>query len=419
MQKTLADKLIPWLTLLSGLAISAVAVWYSVAGLVAIFAASATAIIIMGVVLEVGKLVTAVYLHRYWNYAVGWLKIYLAIAVIFLMFITSMGIFGFLSKAHIEQTSMSGEQVAMIDTINEKVTRSEAKVDRWQEEIDRLLETGSSGTGSVLLQTDQDALKDLRGQIKEEKDVVRKEADKRISVAENRRDKEVDAAKPLIEGWGGEADYEKAVEKAKNVERNESRLARTDRDKKLKAIDKKYGREIVTLQKRINVARKGTTTKAGTADKRIKELEKNIDAEQVKMDSVREDKMVYEKEYRKLEAEVGPIKYIAAFIYGDNPDKNILEEAVTWVIIMIIIVFDPLAVGLLIASQNAFQWNRIGHNKPSSTEPIDTKEKTVSVLNHGKTKVIERVYEVEADVDDTTPEDIEALEKQVKDKLEK
>jgi len=79
---------------------------------------------------------------------------------------------------------MSGEQVAMIDTINEKVTRSEAKVDRWQEEIDRLLKTGSSGTGSVLLQTDQDALKDLRGQIKEEKDVVRKEADKRISVAE-------------------------------------------------------------------------------------------------------------------------------------------------------------------------------------------------------------------------------------------
>jgi len=374
----------------------------------------------MGVVLEVGKLVTAVYLHRYWNYAVGWLKIYLAIAVIFLMFITSMGIFGFLSKAHIEQTSMSTEQVAMIDTINEKVTRSEAKVDRWQEEIDRLLKTGSSGTGSVLLQTDQDALKDLRGQIKEEKDVVRKEADKRISVAENRRDKEVDAAKPLIEGWGGEADYEKAVEKAKNVERNESSIARTDRDKKLKAIDKKYGREIVTLQKRINVARKGTTTKAGTADKRIKELEKNIDAEQVKMDSVREDKMVYEKEYRKLEAEVGPIKYIAAFIYGDNPDKNVLEEAVTWVIIMIIIVFDPLAVGLLIASQNAFQWNRTGHNKPTSTtEPLDAKEKTVSVLNHGKTKVIERVYEVEADVDDTTPEDIEALEKQVKDKLEK
>lgn len=416
MQKTFADKLIPWLTLLSGLAISAVAVWYSVAGLVAIFAASATAIIIMGVVLEVGKLVTAVYLHRYWNYAVGWLKIYLAIAVVFLMFITSMGIFGFLSKAHIEQTSMSGEQVAMIDTINEKVTRSEAKVKRWQEEIDRLLKTGG---GDIVLATDQDAIKELRAQIKTEKDVVRQEADKRISVAENRRDKEVEAAKPLLEGWGGEADYNKAVEKAKNVERNESNIARTERDKKLAAIDKKYSKELSTLNKRISTARIGTTNKAKDADKRIKELEKSIELEQVSMDVVREDKMVYEKEYRKLEAEVGPIKYIAAFIYGDNPDKNVLEEAVTWVIIMIIFVFDPLAVGLLIASQNAFQWNRTGHNKPSSTEPLDAKEKKVSVLNHGKTKVIERVYEVEADVDDTTPEDIEALEKQVKDKLEK
>ena len=416
MQTSFADKLIPWMTLLSGMSISTVAVWYSVAGLVAIFAASATAIIIMGVVLEVGKLVTAIWLHRNWTHAVRWLKTYLAIAVIFLMFITSMGIFGFLSKAHIEQTSMSGEQVAMIDTINEKVTRSEAKVKRWQEEIDRLLKTGG---GDIVLATDQDAIKELRAQIKTEKDVVRTEADKRISVAENRRDKEVEAAKPLIEGWGGEEKYNAEVARAKQTEQNESRIARSDLDTKTKAIDKKYAKELSTLNKRISSARTGTTNKAKDADKRIKELEKSIELEQVSMDVVREDKMVYEKEYRKLEAEVGPIKYIAAFIYGDNPDKNVLEEAVTWVIIMIIFVFDPLAVGLLIASQNAFQWNRTGHNKPSSTEPLDAKEKKVSVLNHGKTKVIERVYEVEADVDDTTPEDIEALEQQVKDKLEK
>ena len=397
MEKTFADKIIPWLTLLSGLSISVVAVWYSVAGLVAIFAASALAIIIMGVVLEVGKLVTAIWLHRYWQQAAGWLRTYLSIAVIFLMFITSMGIFGFLSKAHIEQTSMSGESVAMIDTINEKVTRSEAKVSRWQEEIDRLLKTGSGGTSSVLLESDQNSLKEIRSQITAEKDIVRKEADKRISVAENRRDKEVEAAKPLLEGWGGEADYNKAVEKAKNVERNESNIARSDRDTKLKAIDRKYGKEIVTLQKRINVARQGSTTKAGTADQRIKELEANIDAEQLSMDSVREDKMVYEKEYRKLEAEVGPIKYIAAFIYGDNPDKNVLEEAVTWVIVLIIFVFDPLAIGLLIASQYAFQ---IGGRRAD-------------------TRVIERVIEVEADVDDSTPKDIESLEHEVENKLEK
>ena len=92
-----------------------------------------------------------------------------------------------------------------------------------------------------------------------------------------------------------------------------------------------------------------------------------------------------------------------------------LEEAVRWVIIMIIFVFDPLAVGLLIASQYAFLLAR-----GEGTQPLDTKEDEVSVLKKdGKTKVIERVIEVEADVDDTPPEDIQALEREIENKLEK
>jgi uncharacterized coiled-coil protein SlyX len=414
MQKlTFSDKyIIPWMTLLSGLSISAVAVWYSVAGLVAIFAASALAIIIMGVVLEVGKLVTAVYLHRYWHLTTRWLKTYLSIAVIFLMFITSMGIFGFLSKAHIEQTSMSAEQSAQIETIDEKITRSDAKIKRWQEEMDRML--GGTGTStSALVAGDQDALKDLRATIKSEKDAIRKDADDRIKIAQERRDKEIAAAKPLLEDWGGEEKYNKEVAKAKETEQKESAVARSNRDKKLAAIDKKYAKELGSLNKRINSIRNEGSTKAKDIDKRIKELEKNIEAEQKKIDVVREDKMVFEKEYRKLEAEVGPIKYIAEFIYGET-DKTILEKAVTWVIIMIIFVFDPLAVGLLIASQYAFRFSN------GSFEPLDNKEDLLSVLKKdSKTKVIERVIEVEADVDDTTPEDIEELEQQIENKMEK
>ena len=90
------------LTFICALTISAIAIYYSVAGLAAIFAAAIIPIIVMGVALEIGKLVTAVWLHRYWSRAVWWLKSYLAVAVLVLMFITSMGIFGFLSKAHIE-----------------------------------------------------------------------------------------------------------------------------------------------------------------------------------------------------------------------------------------------------------------------------------------------------------------------------
>ena len=412
---TFSDKyLIPWLTLLSGLAISVVAVWYSVAGLVAIFAASATAIIIMGVVLEVGKLVTAVYLHRYWNVTVGWLKTYLSIAVIFLMFITSMGIFGFLSKAHVEQTSLSQEQSAQVEVIDEKIIRSDAKITRWQSEIDRLLKTGNVSTDTVLLGQDTEQLKELRIQIKSEKDIVRNEADKRIKTAQERRDKEIEAAKPLLDDWSGEEKYNKEVLKAKQTEQNESSVARSTRDKKIKDIDKKYSKELAQVNKRINEARKGSTTKAGQADKRIKELEKNIEAEQLAIEVVRQDKLVYEKEYRKLEAEVGPIKYIAEFVYGTT-DKSILEKAVTWVIILIIFVFDPLAVGMLIASQYAFLLSR-----GEGLKPLDTKEDSLSVLKKdGKTKVIERVIEVEADVDDTTPKDIEQLEKEVEQKKEK
>ena len=399
---TITDKyIIPFLTLLSGLSISAVAVWYSVAGLVAIFAASAVAIIIMGVVLEVGKLVTAVYLHRYWHMTTQWLKTYLAIAVLFLMFITSMGIFGFLSKAHIEQTSMSEEQSAQIETIDEKITRSDAKIKRWQEEMDRLL-SGSTGGETAIVAGDQEALKDLRATIKSEKDAVRKDADNRIKQAQDRRDAEIEAAKPLLEGWGGESKYNEEVKKAKDVEQTESDEARADRDKKLAAIDKKYAKDLSALTKRIDSIRNESKSKVKNIDKRVAELEKSIEAEQKKIDVVREDKMVFEKEYRKLEAEVGPIKYIAEFIYGDVADKNMLEEAVRWVIIMIIFVFDPLAVGLLIASQYAFQHGR-GDNY---VEP-------------GKTKIIERVEVVEADVDDSTPEDIVNLEQVIKDKTEK
>ena len=118
------------LTLITALAISAVAIYYSVAGLVAIFAAAAVPIMIMGGVLEIGKLVTAVWLHKYWKQAAWWLRTYLGVAVFVLMLITSMGIFGFLSKAHIEQTSAGEESVAQVTQIENEIVRLNAVIDR-------------------------------------------------------------------------------------------------------------------------------------------------------------------------------------------------------------------------------------------------------------------------------------------------
>ena len=167
------------LTFLSALTISAVAIYYSVAGLAAIFAAAVIPIIIMGVSLEVGKLVTAVWLHRHWSRATWWLKTYLSVAVFVLMFITSMGIFGFLSKAHIEQTSMSQEQVALIETIDDKITRSEGKIERWTTEMNRLL-GGEDIRVDNLIDREQVELDKINVLIKAEKDDIRKDFDKQI-----------------------------------------------------------------------------------------------------------------------------------------------------------------------------------------------------------------------------------------------
>src|SRR5210317_75902 len=163
------------ITFITALTISGVAIYYSVAGLAAIFAAAVIPIIIMGVALEVGKLVTAVWLHRYWSQATWWLKSYLSLAVFVLMFITSMGIFGFLSKAHIEQTSLSQEQVALIETLDDKEDRAQGKIDRWRSELDRLMK-GEDVRVDGLIEKEQEGLDKIYARIKEAKDALRADA---------------------------------------------------------------------------------------------------------------------------------------------------------------------------------------------------------------------------------------------------
>ena len=378
------------ITFLSALTISAVAIYYSVAGLAAIFAAAVIPIIIMGVALELGKLVTAVWLHRYWNRATWWLKTYLSMAVFVLMFITSMGIFGFLSKAHIEQTSLSQEQVALIDTLNDKETRSQAKIDRWRGELDRLLK-GEDVRVDSLIDGEQAGLDKIYARIKEAKDALRADAkykvdqqQLRITQAQERRDAEIAAAEKKFEGsLGGTKAYEDAVKKAKDNELSVASRAQaeilkinTQLDTDLKAIDAKYATEIAAINKRINDLRNQANSKTQDIEGRIAELEKTIEGEQKIIDDVREEKFGYEKQYRKLEAEVGPIKYIAEFIYGEQADTNLLEAAVRWVIIIIIFVFDPLAVLLLIASQYTFNWHRQdkGGKLPPKPDPDPSPE---------------------------------------------
>ena len=233
------------LTLLTALAISAVAAYYSIIGLIAIFSAAAIPIAVMGVVLETGKLVTASWLYQNWKRVPKLLKTYLISAVVVLMFITSMGIFGFLSKAHIEQTTVNSDNTLQIELIDSKIQRERDAIKRAE---------------NTLLQLDS-------------------------------------ALEKYVELG--------AVTKGLNARKEQE----AERNELNATIDE------------------STTTIAELTQKKSE-----LNADRI-----------------AIEAEVGPIKYIAELIYGER-SSGVLEDAVRRVILVIVFVFDPLAVLLLVAA---------------------------------------------------------------------
>jgi len=297
MKLTLADKFIAWLTLFCGLTLSAVAIYYSVAGLVSIFAAAVIPIIIMGTVLEVSKLVATVWLKQNWFIAPRAIKAYLLAAIFLLMFITSMGIFGYLSKAHMDQGLVSGDVQSKISVYDEKIKIAKENID-----------------------------------------------------ANRRALKQLDEA---VDQVMGRSTTESGAERSVQIRRQQ-----------------------------------------GPERQR---LIREIEAEQKKISELNEARAPIAAEVRKVEAEVGPIKYIAALIYGDNPDANLLESAVRWVIIMIVIVFDPLAVILLLASQYSFAWFREKQAEPIKETIKENTEQLITITDKvefvpAKKESVEQAY---------------------------
>ena len=233
------------LTLLVALAISTVAAYYSIVGLMAIFAGAKLAIAIMGVVLEIGKLVVASWTFQNWKTSPFSIRSYFIVAVIVLMLITSLGIFGFLSRAHIMQSSPTSLLEERIERIDLKVEQKNGQIQRYQSRLNtlddalqRYIELGAISKG------------------------LRKIGE---------MDNETSLLKTKIEGLENEID---------------------------ELTDRKYG-----LKTEVNLA----------------------------------------------EVEVGPIRYVASMLYDDVSESQ-LEEAVRWIIILLIFVFDPLAVVLVIAA---------------------------------------------------------------------
>ncbi len=264
-----------YFTLLVALTISAVAEFYSIVGLTAIFSAAFWPIVIMGASLGVGKVTAAVWLKLNWDRASWTYKLYLVPAVAFLMVLTSMGIFGYLSKAHSDQSLVSGDAVAKVAIYDEKIKISKDNVE-----------------------ANRKALKQM--------------------------DESVDQVM-------GRSTDEKGADKAVALRRSQQ--------------------------------------------KERSRLLAEIEAEQKNIARLNEERAPLAAEFRKVESEVGPIKYIAALVYDDNPDANVLERAVRLVIILIVAVFDPLALVLILAAQQSIRWAEEEQNKPQlqsapAVEPI-------------------------------------------------
>ena len=396
------------LVLIVALTISGVAIYYSVAGLMAIFAASAIPIMIMGGSLEIGKLVAAVWLHKYWDKAGLLLKTYLSIAVIVLMIITSMGIFGFLSKAHIEQTANATENVAQIDRIAADITRQNDIIARSEEKITAAESKGVNQDDKIQEQIDTEqeridtAYTRIQPSIDEQNNIIAAEGS-RLSgglALYEEQIKTMDAQLTSLQAYVDTNDIKSlqslvgvnadgsfgpatraAVETFKqNTSAEKIKLTQLIADekakqtspvidaaraeiKRLRGIAEQQIADSNVLISRLR-AQLGTEDTVAT-DQIIKDETAKITEANTTIDKLTEQKYTLETSYRKLEAEVGPVKYLADFIYGDQPGTDVLEQAVRWVIVTIIFVFDPLAVVLLIASQYTFDWNR----KPRTDKP--------------------------------------------------
>ena len=241
--------MINYLALLVAIALSAIAAYFSVIGLTTIFAASFWPVVIMGGTLEVAKVVAASWTYRNWSIAPFSIKAYLITSILALMFITSMGTFGYLSKAHIDQTTSSSDVISQLAIYDEKIKVARENID-----------------------ANRKALKQYD-----------------------------DAVDQIM----GRSDTEKGAEKAVVVRRSQQK----DRAR--------LQEEIQTYQKEIGI--------------------------------LNDNRAPLAAQVRKVEAEVGPLKFIAELFY-DEVDTQFLDKTVRWVIILIVIVFDPLAIILLIAA---------------------------------------------------------------------
>ena len=367
----------------------------------------------MGTSIELGKLVAVIWLHHNWKDPALGLKAGLSFFVVGVMFITSMGIFGYLSKSHVEQTAQSQESVAQVQRIDTELSRYTAMIVRSEQKIQGYETNGSGVDASLNSQIDKEQVRidtaydRVTPVIQVQLDIiaaneVKTEARTKPYQSEltaiNQQladlqtalsNKEIRTAQGIV-GTKPDGSYRnKTVVAIKDFRtRNEARrnelLTKIDSIQGTPSVAAKSAQEEIT---RIRASVQSEIDESNASIRKLRDrmgktnandIETLITTERAKiktsnteLDTLTEEKYRLEANYRKLEAEVGPIKHIAEFVYDEEADSNLLEKAVRWLIIIIIFVFDPFAVFLLIAAQHSFDSGRKERKKAEALDEID------------------------------------------------
>ena len=373
------------LTFLTAIGIAGVAAWFSIAGLMAIFSAAALPIAIMAGTLEIGKLLTASWLYRYWNETSLAIKTYLTTAVVVLMLITSMGIFGYLSKAHLDQAGETSDAFAIVERIDGQIAREENRISIIQDRITSINDGGSfdvQGSIDAQIQIRDTAWEQVQGDIDYNQgqiESVRSQLQTDLASLDTRlanldkavndlRNKGVEVITTDEGGAFRSAETETIdyVAQANELFANQKdeRDSIADQQKNLRtqatadikvfqdAIDRYRGQAQETIQSaniEINRLRNQSSDSQDNALDQIDAFNIEIDNIYIKIDDLKDEKFEAEQEVRLLEKEVGPIKYVAQLLFGGD-SQDLLDQAVQVFILMLVFVFDQLAVMLVIAA---------------------------------------------------------------------
>ena len=400
------------MTLFSALAVSAVAAYFSIVGLIAIFSALPMSILAMGIVLEIAKLVTASWVYQYWERIQFMMKAYMITAVVVLSIITSIGIFGFLSKAHMDQAASAGDAGAQVTRLEDLVLREQGKISALEDRIARIDDGGVLDVTDSIRQ--QEEIRDtawdrIQGDIdyaEEQIDKIRASLDSDLAIEQSKLDG-LDAivASYTTQGTTGNA-FSRTDNVAKGLEvREQQQAERTEIDLKMKELRDYAETQIAGYRNQISQYRADTQETIDNANAEINRLRDNessaqtgrdvaIDELQAQIDAVYitiEDynETLFEKRaiVRQLDNEVGPVKYIAQLLYGSSGTAAV-DSAVQIVIMLLIFVFDPLAIILVIAANLSFKERRGGRitamSMPSEVDIEETPEmETVDAPQEG------------------------------------